>query len=146
MDDLAQYCCRNARCPDYGRRGGQNLSVCDHYGKNQQRRLLRCRSCKARFSERTGTIFFPAHLPEEKIVSMMEHVAEGCGVRKTARLLRVNRNTVSRYSALAGQHAHALHDERVAFSPEDPCAAMRRKMGVRRQEGEALQPGRHPAR
>lgn len=118
MEDLAQFCCQNAQCPDHGRRGAGNLSVCDHYGKNKQRRMLYCCSCQARFSERKGTIFFGARLPEEKIVSMMEHVAEGCGVRKTGRLLRVNRNTVSRYSALAGQHAHTLHDELVAFSPE----------------------------
>ena len=124
MDDLTQFCCQNQDCPDYGRRNAENLSVCDRYGKNKQRRMLYCRSCKARFSERKGTIFFGARLPEEKIVSVMEHVQEGCGVRKTGRLLRVNRNTVSRYSALAGQHAHTLHDERVAFSPEDTGAAM----------------------
>lgn len=125
MDDLSSFCCQNAECSDYGRRGAGNLSVCDRYGKNKQRRLLYCRLCKARFSERKGTIFFGSCLPEEKIVSMMEHVAEGCGVRKTGRLLRVNRNTVSRYSALAGQHARALHDEVAAFSPEDAATAMR---------------------
>jgi LacI family transcriptional regulator len=119
MDDLAQFCCQNSDCPDYGRRGGGNLSVTDRYGKNKERRMLYCRSCKARFSERKGTLFFGSRLPEETIVSMMEHVAEGCGVRKTGRLLRVNRNTVSRYSALAGEHAHTLHDELVAFSPTD---------------------------
>jgi transposase-like protein len=125
MDDLSSFCCQNNKCSDYGRRKAGNLSVCDRYGKNKQRRMLYCRSCKARFSERKGTIFFGSSLPEEKIVSMMEHVAEGCGVRKTGRLLRVNRNTVSRYSALAGQHARTLHDELVAFSPEDTGTAMR---------------------
>lgn len=125
MDDLSSFCCQNKKCSDHGRRNTGNLSVCDRYGKNKQRRMLYCRSCKARFSERKGTIFFGSPLPEEKIVSMMEHVAEGCGVRKTGRLLRVNRNTVSRYSALAGQHARTLHDELVAFSPQDTGAAMR---------------------
>jgi transposase-like protein len=119
MDDLSQFCCHNEQCPDYGGRNAGNLSVCDHYGKDKQRRMLYCGTCKARFSERKGTIFFGARLPEEKVVAVMEHVAEGCGVRKTSRLLRVNRNTVSRYSALAGQHARPLHDEFVAFSPED---------------------------
>lgn len=119
MDDLSQCCCQNSPCPHYGQRGGDHVSVCDRYGKDKQRRVLRCRTCKARFSERKGTIFFGSRLPEEKIISMMEHVAEGCGVRKTGRLLRVNRNTVSRYSALAGEHASTLHDELVAFSPQD---------------------------
>jgi hypothetical protein len=59
-------------------------------------------------------------LPEEKIVSVLEHLDEGCGVRKTGRLVGVNRNTVVRYGVLAGGHARDLHDELVAFSPADP--------------------------
>jgi hypothetical protein len=31
----------------------------------------------------------------------------------------VNRNTVMRYSRLAGEHAKAIHDELVAFSPHN---------------------------
>jgi hypothetical protein len=34
--------------------------------------------------------------------------------------VKVNRNTVVRYARLAGEHARQLHDEVVAFSPEDP--------------------------
>jgi hypothetical protein len=41
-------------------------------------------------------------------------------VRSTARLVGVNRNTVVRYSRLAGPHARLLHDELVAFSPSNP--------------------------
>ena len=48
---------------------------------------------------------------------MMEHIGEGCGVRKTGRLVGVHRDTVMRYSKLAGEHAKHLHDELVAFSP-----------------------------
>ena len=43
---------------------------------------------------------------------------EGCGVRKTARLVKVHPDTVSRYSRAAGEHARAAHDELVARSPE----------------------------
>ena len=42
------------------------------------------------------------------------------GVRAIARLVGVNRNTVIRYSRLAGPHARLLHDEFVAFSPSNP--------------------------
>ena len=149
MDDLARFCCQNTQCADYGKRGAGNLSVCDHYGPNKQRRLLYCRSCKGRFSERKGTPFFGARLPEKDIVSLLAHIDEGCGVRKTSRLLRVNKNTVVRYSRLAGQHAKDLHDEFVAFSPSDPGGAVRRKVGLRGQEGETLQarqPSGCPAR
>ena len=120
MDDLSRFCCQNLECPDYGKRGAGNLSVCDHYGADKRRRMLRCKTCKTRFSERRGTPLFGATLPEEKIVSLLEHIDEGCGVRKTGRLVGVHRDTVSRYSRLAGNHARTLHDELVAFSPEDP--------------------------
>ena len=53
-------------------------------------------------------------------LSIFEHLAERNGVRATARLVKVNRNTVVRYSRLAGGHARQLHDELVAFSPEHP--------------------------
>ena len=59
MDDLARFCCQNIECTDHGKRGGGNLSVCDHYGPNKQRRMLYCATCKARFSERKGTPLFP---------------------------------------------------------------------------------------
>jgi transposase-like protein len=51
---------------------------------------------------------------------MLEHIDEGCGVRKTSRLVGVHRDTVTRYSRLAGDHARAVHDELAAFSPEHP--------------------------
>ena len=82
-------------------------------------RLLYCRTCKARFSERKGTPLFQARLGDEKILAVAAHIAEGCGVSKTERLVQVSRNTVVRYSRLFGQHAQALHDELVAFSPSD---------------------------
>ncbi len=117
MDDLSRFCCQNSECPDHGKRGHGNLSVCGRYGPGKQRRMLRCRTCKSRFSERKGTIFFGATLPEKQIASVMEHIGEGCGVRKTSRLVGVHRDTVTRYSMLAGEHAKHLHDELVAFSP-----------------------------
>src|SRR5688572_24111352 len=116
MDDLSTFCCHNRDCPDYGKRDHGNLTVCMRYGKSQ-RRLLYCKRCKARFSERKGTPLFDARLPEDKVVSVLEHIAEGCGVRQTARLCRVNKNTVIRYSLQAGKHAEQSHDEFVAFSP-----------------------------
>jgi transposase-like protein len=138
MDDLTRFCCLNTACPAYGKRGAGNLSVCDRYGPPKQRRLLYCATCKARFSERKGTPLFRAQLPEEQIVSVLAHIAEGCGVRKTSRLVGVHKDTVVRYSLIAGQQAKDLHEELVAFSPSDARGSVRRKMGVRRQKGEEL--------
>src|SRR6476660_8406443 len=63
MDDLSRFCCLNPDCPDHGKRGHGNLTVPMRYGPNKSRRLLRCSTCKARFSERKGTPLFDARLP-----------------------------------------------------------------------------------
>ena len=142
MDDLSRFCCRNSECPDYGGRGGENLSVCGRYGTNKQWRMLRCRTCKDRFSERKGTPLFGSTLPQEKVLSILEHIAEGCGVRETARLVGVHRDTVMRYSRLAGDHAREVHDEVVAFSPEHSRGPVRRKVVLRGKKGKALRSDR----
>jgi len=89
------------------------------YGQ-QQRRLLYCKSCKARFSERKGTPLFDSRLSDGKAQAVLAHLADGCGVRQTSRLVKVGKNTVTRYALRAGTHARQLHDELVGFSPLDP--------------------------
>ncbi len=119
MDDLKKFCCLNPDCPDYGQRGRDNLRVCFRNGPNKQRRVLACRACQQRFSERKGTPLYRAKLPEEKAVSVLDHLRECCGIRQTSRLVGVHKNTVVRLAVLAGEHAQEFHDERVAFSPSN---------------------------
>ena len=125
MDDLSRFCCLNSGCPDYGKRGAGNLTVPHRYGPGKSRRMLRCRTCKARFSERKGTPLFDSRLTPKQAESVLEHIAEGCGVRQTGRLCKVNRGTVGRLSKLAGEHARHLHNELVALSPPDPRGPVR---------------------
>jgi LacI family transcriptional regulator len=138
MDDLSRFCCLNSQCPEYGKRGAGNLSVTSRYGPDKTRRMLRCRTCTDRFSERKGTILFGAHLSPKQVETVLEHVAEGWGVRQTGRLCKVNRGTVGRLSRRAGEHARPLHQELVALSPPDAPSPVRREVGRRGQEGEAL--------
>jgi transposase-like protein len=146
--DLARFCCQNPDCPEYGRRDAGNLSVCGHFGKHDHR-LLYCNACKARFSEFKGTALFNTKLPHQTALAILEHLAEGCGVRQTARLVGVSPDTVTRLARIAGEQARLAHDELVAFSPRDPRGPTRREMGLRGQEAEELRPerpGRRPAR
>jgi transposase-like protein len=117
-EDLSRFCCVSPGCPDYGKRGAGNLTVPMRYGP-KQRRLLRCRTCKARFSERKGTPLFDSRLPDEQALAVLRHLADGCGVRQTGRLVGVDKDTVVRYGLRAGGHAGKAHDELVAFSPAD---------------------------
>jgi transposase-like protein len=130
MDDLGKFCCQNKKCPKHGVRGEDNIRVRSTYGPNKTR-LLYCLFCKKKFSERRGTIFFDSRLPEATVVSILEHLVEGNGMRKTSRLVKVDRNTVSRYTLLAGEHAEQLHDELVDFSPSHEGGSVRRKVGLR---------------
>jgi transposase-like protein len=138
MGDIERFCCQNPDCPDHGLRSRGNLSVCMRYGPEPQRRLLYCRTCKARFSERKGTPLFDARLPKGKLLAALAHIADGCGARQTARLVGVSKDAVTRLARLAGKHARQLHDELVAFSPSDRAGAARREVAPRREEAEAL--------
>jgi hypothetical protein len=125
MDDLKIFCCQNADCPDYGQRGKGNLRVCFRNGPNKERRVLACRTCQQRFSERKGTPLYRSKLTEDKALAVLQHLQESCGVRQTSRLVGVNKDTVVRLAVLAGQQAKDLHDELVAFSPSDPRSPVR---------------------
>jgi hypothetical protein len=130
MDEFSRFCCQNPQCVDYGKRGAGNLTACMRFGKEKRLRLLYCRTCHARFSERKGTPLFEARLPEATVHSVLAHLAEGCGIRKTSRLVGVSRGTGARYAVLAGTHAYSVHDELVALSPADAGGAVRREVGL----------------
>jgi transposase-like protein len=117
MKPLEELCCQDSKCPKYGKRGQGNLSACDWIDKRKTIRQLYCSACKARFSERKGTPLYNAKLRREKVLSILRHVQEGCGVRQTGRLVGVSKDTVNRYIWRAGDHAKKLHDELVAISP-----------------------------
>jgi len=146
MDDLSRFCCQNTECPAYGKRGLGNLYVRDRYMQDKSRRLLCCRICDERFSENKGTALFGSKLSPEKCLSVLKHLSEGCGVRQTARLVNVDRKTVGRLSRKAGEHAKALHNELVAFSPCDAGSTDGREVVVRRKKAGELRPRRSSGR
>ena len=125
MDDLKNFCCQNPKCKDFGQRGRENLRVCFRYGPSPGTRVLACRSCQQRCSERKGSALYRCKLPEDKAVAVLQHLQESCGVRQTSRLVGVNKNTVVRLAVVAGQHAKNVHDELVAFSPSNPRGPVR---------------------
>ena len=60
---------------------------------------------------------FHSRLSEQTAVALAEHIADGCGIRQTERLVGVHRDTVTRFLRKAGDHAQAVHDHLVALSP-----------------------------
>jgi transposase-like protein len=125
MIDLSRFCCLNPECQRHGQRGQGNIAVRARYGPDQSRRLLYCKVCKKRFSERNGTPLFACRLPDDKAHAVLQHLQDGCGVRQTERLAGVHRDTVMRLGKKAGEHARSAHDELVSVSPPDDQAAAR---------------------
>ena len=113
MKNISEFSCINLQCPDYGKRGHGNIRFQQTYGKNNPIRLLQCKTCGQRFSERSHTALSGNRLPLKKVISVLEHLAEGCGIRKIGRLVGVSKDTVSRLHKIAGPYAKALHDELV---------------------------------
>lgn len=115
---IDQFFCHNKDCFHYGVRSQGNLSFCGWSGRKKEIRMVRCCICKKRYSERKGTALFNSKLPKEKAISVYDHLKDGCGVRATSRLVKVSKDTVTRYSHKAGKHAKAVHDELVTCLPE----------------------------
>lgn len=109
---VSDIACTALKCPQRGVTGAGNVIVRRTYGPDSIR-FLNCRACKAQFSERRGTPLFDLRLPKAKIVDVVKHLAEGIGVRKTARLTGVSRDSVGRIVKIVGKHAKAIHDELV---------------------------------
>ena len=120
MAPIEQFCCQNSDCPQTRVRGGENLYFRGWSGKARRIRMVCCRTCKRSYSKRKGAVLEHARLPDEKALAILNHLREGCGTRATGRLVEVDKNTVTRYLAKAGDHAERLHDELVAFSPPNP--------------------------
>ncbi len=110
--DLSDLCCVNSECREAGQRAAGNLGFVRWTGKSKDIRFLHCRACDSDFSERKGTPLFDARLPRSEIVGIVEHLMEGDGQRKTARLTHHRQGTVARYQKLSGLHAKAFHDEK----------------------------------
>jgi len=111
--DYAHLACPNPDCPSYAQRGAGSLRLHGWSGSGHRIRCLHCVTCGTDFSQRANTPLFGLRTPEGKLVAIAEHLADGCGVRGTARLCKVSRNTVLRFTQRFGNHAERFHDHRV---------------------------------
>ena len=103
MLEVDNYFCVNDHCSHYGLRGKGNIVKAGVYGKSN-RQLLQCNVCKQRFSETRNTAFFGSKYSEETIRQIVLCVAEGNGVRSTARILGLSKDAVNRIIRIAGEH------------------------------------------
>ncbi|MBL7174734.1 MAG: IS1 family transposase [Desulfobacteraceae bacterium] len=108
MANIENAFCPNKDCKDYGLQNHGNIAIRGKYGKDKNKDLLYCRTCGKRFASTRATAFFGLHLSDEKIAQIIHHAAEGVGVRATARLLNINKDTVNRVILRAGEHCEIV--------------------------------------
>jgi hypothetical protein len=100
--DMDTFSCPNRSCMEYGKVGTGNISLYTRYGRKQVR-LLICNSCGKTFSELKGTPFWDSRLDWDTIEKIYRTLLEGQGIRATARLHKLSKNTVKRYLRLANK-------------------------------------------
>jgi len=99
--------CPKPSCDLFGHVEGARLERHAYYGADR-RVLYLCRECRQTFSETRGTFFFGLRTPHEKILTALQMIAEGGGIRATGRVVGVDKDTIQRWVELAGNHAEEV--------------------------------------
>src|SRR5215471_5307953 len=115
--DTSRHFCPHAGCAYRGWVGWGNLRANGHPNGGPWRQLL-CVACRRYFLETLGTIFHGKRASVELIVRVIACLAEGLGIRGTARVFEVDPNTVLQWLVEAAEQLrafaqHFLHDIRV---------------------------------
>lgn len=66
-----------------------------------------------RIQRAENTALWNSKIPERKAVSVAEHLADGCGLKSTARLVKVDPSTVRRLNRKVGRHGQQYHEQEV---------------------------------
>jgi IS1 family transposase len=105
--DTSRHFCPHTGCDYRGWVGLNNLRANGHPNGGPWRQFY-CRSCHGYFLETHGTIFHGKRLSVELIVRVLACLAEGLGIRATARVFEVDPNTVLQWLVEAAEQLHAF--------------------------------------
>src|SRR5919197_1748516 len=115
--DTSTHFCPNPDCASRGWVGWGHLRANGHPSGSPWRQLL-CVVCRRYFLETLGTIFHGKRASVDLIVRVIACLAEGLGIRGTARVFEVDPNTVLQSLVEAPEQLrafsqHVLHDMQV---------------------------------
>src|SRR5262245_27500213 len=105
--DTSQHFCPHGGCRYRGWRGRDNLRANGHPNGGPWRQF-QCTACEGYFPEHHGTIFHGKQTAVERIVRVLACLAEGLGIRATARVFEMDPNTVLQWLAEAAEHLKAF--------------------------------------
>ena len=112
--DTSKHFCPHAGCAYQGWLGLGNLRANGHPNGGPWRQFY-CTACEGYFLETHGTLFHGKRIAVELIVHVLACLAEGLGIRSTARVFEVDPNTVLGWLVEAAEQlqafsAYFLHD------------------------------------
>jgi hypothetical protein len=105
--DTSGHCCPDPDCAYHGWRGRGNIRANGHPG-GQPWRQLQCVSCDGYFYETHDTLFHGKRSSPELIVHVIACLAEGLGIRGTARVFEIDANTVLNWLVQAAEQPQAF--------------------------------------
>jgi transposase-like protein len=111
MLEIKEYFCPNVHCRHYGLRGDGNLVKAGTYRtkrSHETKQMLQCNVCGYRFSETQSTIFAGSHYSDQTIRSIIVCISEGNGIRSTARILGLSKDSVNKIVLKAGNYAEMM--------------------------------------
>jgi transposase-like protein len=105
--DTSMHFCPHSNCDYRGWLGLNNLRANGHPSGGPWRQF-HCTSCDGYFPEHHGTIFHGKQAAVELIVRVLACLAEGLGIRATARVFEVDANTVLHWLVEAAEQLRAF--------------------------------------
>ena len=105
--DTSQHFCPHTDCDYRGWLGLNNLRANGHPSGGSWRQF-QCTSCDGYFPEHHGTIFHGKQAAVELIVRVLACLAEGLGIRATARVFEVDASTVLQWLVEAAEQLRAF--------------------------------------
>jgi len=105
--DTSMHFCPHSGCDYRGWRGLGNLRANGHPSGGPWRQF-QCTACEGYFPEHHGTIFHGKQVAVELMVRVLACLAEGLGIRATARVFEVAPNTVLQWLVEAAEQLHAF--------------------------------------
>lgn len=106
--DTSMFFCPYEDCSNHGKVGIDNQIIgAGRYGKDQTQ-LLECKVCRRTFSARRGTPLFGLKTDDDVFYDVIACLAEGNGIRATARIKKVDKDTVTSWLDKASQHVEAV--------------------------------------
>lgn len=99
--------CPNPECKDFGKTNMRNIRIASTYkvyAGSESRKEYVCDSCGKYFSETYNTPLYYRKKHPDEIKNVLEHIVRGVGIRDTAELVKMSKDTIEDLVLKIGLH------------------------------------------